>query len=497
MKKLIYSAVSASLLSVSVNAATFMSVEQNDGSIAKYNVENVSQVTFGDAAGSEAATVSGSHGLYTYVDLGLSIKWATCNVGALAPNQYGAFFRWAETNVADDYSKTNKYTDADGKYTKYVTDASQGTVDNKTVLERADDAAVANMGGAWRMPSKKEAMELLGNCTWVWIEDYNNTGVPGFMGTSAINGNTIFFPAAGIVNNGEVKSKGDYACLWTNTVSDFQAAKNLAAVFYFNQNNMSTGLPAEGRGAIHTVRAVYDPAAETNLESALDAANQQIANLNEQLDNCGGGAVLDLIKYNGYAHVDLGLPSGNVWSAANLGAEDEDGYGDFYAWGELEAKNDKSLFTKDNYRFYDNNAKAFTKYTEDDGKRTLQVADDAIRAVMGGSWKMPTEEDFQELIDNCTWKWIAIDGKKGALATGPNGNTIFFSVGGRMASGSGTNLYTDAFGYYWTKDLSNSSESYASIMRLGADNINNGKKKPSIQSEIRYYGVNIRAVCPK
>ena len=232
-------------------------------------------------------------------------------------------------------------------------------------------------------------------------------------------------------------------------------------------------------------------AATAAAKKDLEEANKRIAELEDFT------ATLDLLKYGEFEHVDLGLTSGNVWATSNLGVEDQYAYGDYYAWGELEPKNDVSMFTRLNYRFYDADASEYTKYCEYDNKTTLQMSDDPIRKEMQGSWRMPSEDDFQELIDECTWKWVNEGEHVGALATGPNGNTIFFPAGGHLSPGVGTNLYIGAFGYYWTKNLAYGTEHSASIMRIGADVVNNGTKRPRIQSDERFHGVNIRAVCPR
>ena len=158
--------------------------------------------------GSDNATgTANGHG---YVDLGLpsGLKWATCNVGATKPEEHGNYYAWGETKTKTTYD-LNTYKWATATYdaevdwwsletlTKYNTDSDYGTVDNKTVLELADDAARANWGGAWRMPTDAEWTELRTNCTWTWTDDYNGTGVAGRIVTSNINGNSIFLPAAG------------------------------------------------------------------------------------------------------------------------------------------------------------------------------------------------------------------------------------------------------------------------------------------------------------
>ena len=135
---------------------------------------------------------------HEYVDLGLSVKWATCNVGATKPEEYGDYFAWGETQPKDYYDwSTYKWCNGSkDTQTKYCTDSSFGTVDNKRVLEAADDAATANWGGSWRMPTEAEQDELRKNCTWEWI---TQNGVDGYRVTSKKEGYTdksIFIPAA-------------------------------------------------------------------------------------------------------------------------------------------------------------------------------------------------------------------------------------------------------------------------------------------------------------
>jgi hypothetical protein len=132
---------------------------------------------------------------HEYVDLGLSVKWATCNVGATKPEEYGDYFAWGETTPKDAYDwSTYKWCNGGpSTQTKYCTNSSYGTVDNKTTLDLSDDAACANWGGSWRMPTRAEQDELRNNCTWTWT---TQNGVNGYKVTGT-NGNSIFLPAAG------------------------------------------------------------------------------------------------------------------------------------------------------------------------------------------------------------------------------------------------------------------------------------------------------------
>ena len=112
---------------------------------------------------------------------------------------------------------------------------------------------------------------------------------------------------------------------------------------------------------------------------------------------------------NGYEYIDLGLPSGTLWAAKNIGANTESDSGTRFAWGEISTK---SNFTLNNYKYYNTNTSAYTKYNSTDGKTQLDLEDDAARAIMGGLWRMPTLSDWQELIQYSSHDspfWFDID----------------------------------------------------------------------------------------
>ena len=152
-----------------------------------------------------------------YVDLGLSVKWATFNVGATKPEEYGDYFAWGETEPKEVYNwSTYKWCKGSEKsQTKYCTSSSYGTVDNKTVLEAADDAARANWGGSWRMPTKAEQDELRNNCTWTWT---TQNGVNGYKVTGT-NGNSIFLPAAGCRFDSSLSRAGSCGYCWSSSLN--------------------------------------------------------------------------------------------------------------------------------------------------------------------------------------------------------------------------------------------------------------------------------------
>lgn len=169
------------------------------------------------------------------VDLGLSVKWATCNVGAYAPEELGMYFAWGETEDRFSYSSKN-YKYCNGSYsdlTKYNTSSDYGTVDNKTILELSDDAARVNWGGAWRMPTYNEWDELKNNCTWTWT---TQNGVNGCKVTSKTNGNSIFLPAAGSRNGTSVSGVGSHGQYWSSSL--YESSPNYAYGLRFGSGNV-------------------------------------------------------------------------------------------------------------------------------------------------------------------------------------------------------------------------------------------------------------------
>lgn len=156
---------------------------------------------------------------HEYVDLGLpsNIKWATCNVGADCPEDYGDYFAWGETEPKDVYSwNTYKWYDTSSEYfSKYCFSSSDGNVDNRKALLTEDDAAHFYWGGTWRMPTKEEQDELRTRCTWNWtsLNDVNGFKIIG------PNGNYIFLPAAGYINEGNLYDANTTGRYWSNSLS--------------------------------------------------------------------------------------------------------------------------------------------------------------------------------------------------------------------------------------------------------------------------------------
>ena len=162
-----------------------------------------------------------THNGHGFVDLGLpsGLLWATCNVGAASPEQAGLYFAFGETTgyTAEQVtSGTRAFTE--GEYNA----GSAASISTNLTLEQ--DAARANLGGKWRMPTKAEFQELIDNCDVAWTDDYNGaevegrilfTGVKGRVFTSRVNGNSVFFPAAGRCYSSSVDIVGDFGYCWS------------------------------------------------------------------------------------------------------------------------------------------------------------------------------------------------------------------------------------------------------------------------------------------
>ena len=177
-----------------------------------------------------------------YVDLGLSVKWATCNVGANTPEEYGDYYAWGEVETKESYEPNNY---------KFVNGGS--AVNDKNTLDIENDVAHKEWGGKWRMPSREEFDELIQNCTWTWT---TQKGVNGFLVTSNKPGYTdrsIFLPAAGLRSLSELRLSGNIGFYWTTTPSEHFAE---SACFLYITPGFKSLYESAARNQAHTVRPV-------------------------------------------------------------------------------------------------------------------------------------------------------------------------------------------------------------------------------------------------
>jgi len=194
---------------------------------------------------------------HEYVDLGLpsGTLWATCNIGATKPEEYGDYFAWGETSTKNTYNWTTyKYSKGDeDELTKYCNNSdfgNNGFTDNLTELQRGDDPATANWGSGWQTPSDEQWEELLANTT---SELTTQNGVEGRLFTSKKNGQSLFLPAAGDRWDDELSDVGSRGLYWSSSLDTGYPGN--AWDFFFNSGYY--GMSYYGsRGDGHSVRAV-------------------------------------------------------------------------------------------------------------------------------------------------------------------------------------------------------------------------------------------------
>ena len=169
--------------------------------------------------------------------------------------------------------------------------------------------------------------------------------------------------------------------------------------------------------------------------------------------------------YNGHDYIDLGLPSGTMWATCNVGADNPEDYGDYFAWGETQSK---ATYTESNYVYSHGSYNQLTKYCSQsnfgidgftDDLTTLQSDDDAATANWGEGWSTPTNKQWVELLTKCSRSWTTINGVKGCLFTGRNGNTIFLPAASSRNEEDSRGVGDD--GSYWSSSLNKGFPEYA------------------------------------
>ena len=193
---------------------------------------------------------NGSNGVEA-VDLGLSVKWANMNVGAEKDSGFGSYFAWGEVKPKKYYS-WNTYVWS-RENTQFLVKYS--ITDRKTQLDLSDDAARANWGGDWRMPTVEECEELvdLDKCTWEWI---TKDGVNGYKVTGKKTGNSIFLPITGFRFYDSVQFRAINGIYWTSTLYTASPSKAWCIEFNFTDVNVHYGNLSSNRFSGRCIRAV-------------------------------------------------------------------------------------------------------------------------------------------------------------------------------------------------------------------------------------------------
>ena len=175
--------------------------------------------------------------------------------------------------------------------------------------------------------------------------------------------------------------------------------------------------------------------------------------------------------------MSLGLPSGLLWATMNIGASSPEEFGLYFSWGNVPGHAEASGFDFSREVYNETPAAAI--------EANLSLAEDMARLSLGSPWRMPTEQEFQELIDNCTRVWTTLQGVSGLLFTSNiNGNSVFFPAAGRYNGTTLDDRGTDA--YYWSSSYLSSSGAYGLYFSETVIN--------SSYSSNRWYGFTARAV---
>ena len=380
------------------------------------------------------SSVSGTSGDYEYVDLGLSSGnlWATCNIGADVPDDYGNYFAWGEVTT-----KTSYTSDSCSTYGVQLS-SIQG--------REKYDAATALWAENWVMPKLADWVELANECSWKGAV-YGDDGVVNGVFVTGSNGNSIFLPFAGYLSGESVANdKSSVAYYWTAT--PISSSSNTA--YYFMSN--------AGYETDTTMSRYYGLPIRPMIKGSSDNTETQISSSRYE---------------NNYEAVDLGLSV--KWATFNVGSNSPERYGDYFAWGETE--------TKVNY----SSSNSVTYGDEDMEDISGDATYDAATANWGSTWRMPTNDEFEELIDSCTWKWSSYEATsvKGYTVTGSNGNSIFLPAAGYRYGSS--LYYAGSDGYYWSS-TPNASYSYYAY-GLDFDSSDRGAHNIS-----RYDGRSVRPV---
>ncbi|MBO4607297.1 MAG: hypothetical protein J5682_05310, partial [Prevotella sp.] len=162
-----------------------------------------------------------------------------------------------------------------------------------------------------------------------------------------------------------------------------------------------------------------------------------------------------------HEYVDLGLPSGTLWATCNVGATTKEQYGTYYAWGETSAK---SKYSWANYQY----ANGTSNTCQDIGVNISGTQYDVAQQEWGDNWRMPTKDEFDELVTQCTWTQMTENGVKGFTVKGPSGNTIFLPFAG--CSYEGQTFGKGSYTYYWSSEVNTSgtgSTAYALYLKSG------------------------------
>lgn len=398
------------------------------------------------------------------VDMGLSVKWASFNVGATQLEQMGDEFAWGEVSTKNKYDwSTYKWSNGNtNKITKYNFISENGYnkyVDNDSYLDREDDVAYAYYNDMWRMPSKKELNELL-TCHWEWSTLH---GVPGYKVTSNKTNNWLFFPVNGdladywsdeldtssksfilqLTNTGK-KITSDYRYTpkyvrpvysdkmpeeillsfgWNVTSDEIDLYEKYTIRFVCNFNPSTAKCPVSWSSDNESVASVDQDGLVTGISPGVATITATT------IDNAFSKKCKITVLPFEDSFVDLGVTTVK-WSKFNLGSSSISALGSYYAWGE-EAPKD-SYDAKDSY------------------PRSWSKDKDPARIAFGKNCRVPTRQEIQQLLTNTDQVWSTESGRQGVKIYkkgSRSGDYLFLPAGGYM---EGTTKKDNNRCWYWT-----------------------------------------------
>ena len=502
------------------------------------------------------------------VDMGLSVQWGSCNIGANKPEEYGEYYTYGGTRTKPAYSRDN-YLPYDGNMLDEMTE------DGKTLAIENDIANVV-LGGKWRIPTAEEWDELI-KCCDSRVVSVN--GVKGIEMKSRITGQRIILPAAGYREGTDLMDNGEKGFFWTSSRSVGKKSmmgfydKKSCALFACDPHKGLSVRPVYGEQglAAEQIEEGVNPqggskknlldrkpeshkkeesqSASSGHKQKPEAKTEHISSTSELMSpptekqpeprgdvtvnttptgaqiwmdgvNTGRATPCTLeslpvgehrliLKMGGYSDkivtvmvkegekltvdssfpntADLGLSV--LWAAYNVGASRPEQYGRYYAWGETV---EKTNYNWSSYSLCTGGFDKLTKYCNNwsygqvDSKYTLEKTDDAACSSMKNGWRTPTDTEWAELINNCTFKWMKISGTSGFLVTSNiNGNSIFLPAAGNKSNNAASNVGVG--GYYWTASVNPKNPSGATYAMFDYTGI-------ELKQVQRGNGLTIRAV---
>ena len=389
-----------------------------------------------------------------YVDLGLSVKWATWDVGASNENEFGLYFGWGDTD--GHMTSTNPSDYARGFY-------------GDSIINTEFDVAHVKWGDGWRLPSINEMIELGEKCKWVYETRKSPSGesIRGYCVTSKKNGNSIFLPAAGYMSGTLSDRVNSYVLRWTGEMHE-----TLAYPVYYRLG-VNCIKKTNPRSMRTPLRAVYDGTIPVPKPDTPDIPTED----------------------DGKA-VDLGLSV--KWSNVNLGAktDTEDGY--YIPWG-CTAEPTNLDYSKNVHVYYDSSTKTYTNIGKDFNVEG-DFKYDAARKIWGKTWRVPTQKEWSELWFKCKWIWVdnyKNSGVPGFVITGKNGNSIFLSASGWKSGPNDRDTLQQyhRYGGYWSSSLNLRNTDYGLNLQIGEDLSQENPNANPMPGTYREFGLSIRPVC--